>query len=63
MADRSQLAEKYLDHPLNGRYPKPKGFTDCRECHVCNDRLLVYRFPDDYNVHFIATGTHSDLFK
>jgi|SRR5947208_555902 mRNA interferase YafQ len=60
---RGTLAAKLLDHPLRGRYPDQKGaHTDCRECHVCNDWLLVYRFPDDNTVLFVRTGTHSDLF-
>jgi mRNA interferase YafQ len=63
IVQREPLPEKYLDHPLTGRYPNQKGGnTDCRECHVCNDWLLVYRFPDTKTVHFIRTGTHSELF-
>lgn len=43
--DREALDSKYRDHPLSGRYPDQKGGqTDCRECHVGNDWLLVYRF-------------------
>jgi len=57
------LGPKHLDHPLVGRYPDQRGGnTDCRECHVCNDWLLVYRFPDDESVDFIRTGTHSEIF-
>ena len=57
------LDAKYLDHALTGRYPDQKsGHTDCRECHVSNDWLLVYRLPDSDSVHFIRCGTHSDLF-
>ncbi len=60
---RELLPAKYLDHPLTGRYPNQKGGnTDCRECHVCNDWLLVYRFPNIDTVHFIRTGTHSEIF-
>jgi mRNA interferase YafQ len=63
IADRGPLPAKYLDHPLTGRYPDQKGGnTDCRECHVCNDWLLVYRLPDSDTVHFIRTGTHSEIF-
>lgn len=52
-----------LDHELTGRYPDQRGgHTDCRECHTSNDWLLVYRYPDASAVHFIRTGTHSDLF-
>lgn len=63
IVDRELLPAKYLDHPLTGRYPNQKGGnTDCRECHVCNDWLLVYRLPDIETVHFIRTGTHSEMF-
>lgn len=63
IVSRKTLDKKYLDHPLQGRYPEHKsGNSDCRECHVCNDWLLVYRFPDDDSVDLIRTGTHSDLF-
>ena len=63
LASRRALDKKYLDHPLRGRYPDQKGGdTDCRECHVCNDWLLVYRFPDNETIDLIRTGTHSDLF-
>ncbi len=63
LVNREPLPAKYLDHPLTGRYPNQKGgSTDCRECHVCNDWLLVYRFPDADTIHFIRTGTHSELF-
>ena len=56
------LAASYRDHKLQGRYPPRKGFTDCRECHVGNDWLLVYRLPDAGTIHLIRTGTHADLF-
>jgi mRNA interferase YafQ len=60
---RHPLPPSMLDHPLRGRYPPGKdGKTECRECHTSNDWLLVYRFPDDDSIHFIRTGTHSDLF-
>lgn len=61
--ERKPLDAKYLDHFLEGRYPDQKdSHTDCRECHVCNDWLLIYRFPDENTVDFIRTGTHSELF-
>lgn len=60
---RRTLDEKYQDHSLKERYPGQRdGHTDCRECHVCNDWLLVYRFPDGDSVDFIRAGTHSDIF-
>lgn len=63
IVDRKPLDAALKDHKLTGRYPDQRdGATDCRECHTSNDWLLVYRFPDDDTVHFIRTGTHSDLF-
>jgi len=56
------LSPRHRDHKLQGRYPPRKGFTDCRECHVGNDWLLVYRLPDAATLHLIRTGTHADLF-
>jgi mRNA interferase YafQ len=62
LVDRVALERSHRDHALQGRYPPRRGFTDCRECHVANDWLLVYRLPDDATIHFIRTGTHADLF-
>lgn len=63
LAAGKTLDPKYLDHALTGRYPDQRGgHTDCRECHVGNDWLLVYRFPDESSIDFIRTGTHSDIF-
>ncbi len=59
---RETLPPEFRDHPLTGRYPRREGDTNCRECHVGNDWLLIYRFPDDGTVEFVRTGTHSDLF-
>lgn len=57
------LEPRHKDHALRSRYPDRRGgFTDCRECHVSNDWLIVYRYPDARTVHFIRTGTHADLF-
>ncbi len=59
---REKLPPSRRDHKLTGKYPGRGGESDCRECHVGNDWLLIYRFPDDASVAFIRTGTHSDLF-
>ena len=57
------LDRKHRDHRLQGKYPPRRGgYRDCRECHVGNDWLLIYRLPDDGTVRFIRTGTHADLF-
>lgn len=57
LANREQLAEKYKDHNLTGKYA---GF---RECHLQPDWLLVYRVEENELILFLSrTGTHSDLF-
>lgn len=51
------LDEKYLDHPLAGKYV---GF---RECHIQPDWLLIYTVDRGQLILVAArTGTHSDLF-
>lgn len=49
------LPQKYLDHPLKGRYI---GF---RECHLKPDLLLVYKL-DGNKIKLVALDTHSELF-
>ncbi|MFH1194571.1 MAG: type II toxin-antitoxin system YafQ family toxin [bacterium] len=51
-----KLDKSLLDHPLKGQ------FSDCGECHIENDLLLIYSLEDDI-VKCIRTGTHSELFK
>lgn len=50
------LPAKYRDHKLLGE------LRDCRECHVENDWLLIYRIGDD-EITFVALGSHAELFK
>ena len=42
-------------HLLSGEW------SDCWECHIGPDWILIYRFIED-DVHLLRTGTHSDLF-
>ena len=58
LADRMALEPKYKDHSLSGKY------TDCRECHISPDFLLIYRVYDEELVLLLLrAGSHSDLFK
>lgn len=51
------LDKKYLDHPLKGNW---KG---CRDCHVQNDWVLIYRVnKENKTIIFERIGTHSELF-
>ncbi len=51
-----KLPDKNRDHKLLGN------FTECRECHIEGNWLLIYRVEGN-QIFFIRTGTHSDLFK
>lgn len=59
LACGNTLEPQYKDHKLNDN----KRFTDCRECHIEPNWLLVYRI--DHNeliLLLVETGSHSDLF-
>jgi mRNA interferase YafQ len=55
LINEEPLDEKYRDHKLSGDY------VHHRECHVEPDWLLIYRLVRN-EIHFVRTGTHSDLF-
>ena len=51
-----KLPKKYADHCLSG------DFSQCRECHIQPDWLLVYRIDDDIlTLTLMDTGTHAEL--
>lgn len=52
-----KLTEAQRDHELTGRWR-------ChRECHIQPDWLLIYHVHTKTNtIHFVRTGSHSDLF-
>lgn len=57
LANGETLPEKYKDHNLIGDY------SDCRECHITPDWLLIYKINDGELILYLTrTGTHSDLF-
>ena len=57
LANGLLLPERYKDHALSGEY------SDCRECHITPDWLLIYKKDNDELVLYLTrTGTHSDLF-
>lgn len=57
LANEKPLPREYKDHQLTGEY------SDCRECHITPDWLLIYRIDDNELVLALTrTGTHSDLF-
>lgn len=58
LIEGKRLDKKYLPHKLQGEY------SDCIECHIEPDWLLIYLIDSDKNtITFVRTGTHSDLFK
>ena len=50
------LPDRYSDHQLSG------DLSDCRECHIRPDLLLIYRKPDDSTLELVRLGSHSELF-
>ena len=57
LASGEKLPDKYRDHSLVGEY------SDCRDCHITPDWLLIYRIEKtDLVLCLTRTGTHSDLF-
>ena len=67
LAEQKPLPQKYKDHSLSGDY------SDCRECHITPDWLLIYKISKDWLLIYkiskdslllilTRTGTHSDLF-
>ena len=50
------LDEKYDDHTLEGQ------LSDCRECHIKPDWVLVYRRnKTTITLTLVDTGTHQDM--
>ncbi len=58
LANGEQLPEKNKDHALSG------DFSECRECHITPDWLLIYEIEGENLILYLTrTGTHSDLFR
>ena len=55
LIDGVPLPARYRDHSLGGDW------KHYRECHIEPDWLLIYKIDRD-DLHFVRTGTHSDLF-
>jgi mRNA interferase YafQ len=56
LIEEKTLPAKHKDHKLSGDYARH------RECHIEPDWLLIYRLVSK-EIHFVRTGTHSDLFS
>jgi mRNA interferase YafQ len=56
LASNKPLSAKYRDHPLTGKW------FGCRECHIADDWLLIYRIDQNQLILTASrTGTHSDF--
>lgn len=53
------LEPKFKDHNLiNDKY-----YKNCRECHIENDWLLIYRLDNgELELLLLATGSHTKVF-
>ena len=49
------LPPRYVDHPMKGEY------SDCRDCHLRPDLVLVYRKRGSDILELIRIGTHARL--
>ena len=55
LAADEPLAARFQDHALVGEW------QDCRDCHIRNDLVLIYRKPDDDTLELVRLGSHSEL--
>ena len=55
LAADQPLPRRNFDHPLSGEW------SDCRDCHIKPDLILIYRKPDDDNLELVRLGSHSEL--
>lgn len=59
LANKEKLDPKFRNH----KFSNDGYFSDCYECHIEPDWLLVYKYFDDELVLLlVTTGNHSDLF-
>lgn len=58
LANKDQLEEKYKNHKLvNNKY-----YTNCWECHIEPDWLLVYKYHEnELMLLLVNTGSHSEI--
>ena len=49
------LPARNSDHALGGQW------SDCRDCHIRPDLILIYRKPDAETLELVRLGSHSEL--
>lgn len=58
LAAGDMLPTRYENHQLRGKY------SDCFECHVKNDLLLIYKVDDgSQKIALVKLGSHFELFR
>lgn len=55
LAEDKKLLHRNYDHQLTGEW------SDCRDCHIKPDLVLIYRKPDKKTLELIRIGSHSEL--
>ncbi|CAK8162962.1 mRNA interferase YafQ [Candidatus Xenohaliotis californiensis] len=55
-----KLDSNHKEHKWNGKVGNEK---NCRECHVKDDLLLIYKKKDSGLIKLLALGRHSDFKK
>lgn len=59
LANGEKLEAKYKNHKLTDN----KFYSNCFECHIEPDWLLIYQYNNDEVILLlVSTGSHSDLF-
>jgi mRNA interferase YafQ len=49
------LPPRNRDHPLAGQW------SDCQDCHIRPDLIVIYRKPDRDTLEVVRLGSHSEL--
>ena len=55
LAADAPLQPRNRDHALSGEW------SDCRDCHLRPDLVLIYRKPDGDSLELVRLGSHSEL--
>jgi mRNA interferase YafQ len=55
LSEDTPLPARNFDHSLTGNW------SDCRDCHIRPDLVLIYRKPDPESLELVRLGSHSEL--
>jgi mRNA interferase YafQ len=55
LAADAALPPRNRDHPLAGQW------SDCRDCHIRPDLIVIYRKPARDTLELVRPGSHSEL--